>query len=199
MKQLLGELWSILVIIGQFTRMTSFGLQIQVPFCLWEVISIAIELSYHFTVADSHTYHDLLSHNTQKGEDIMDKYMALMQQRQVRIRMSWHRPLTRYPKLRVAHAPGISGTFSPPPRVSDSDMHHGTCVTHVPWCKPGSLTSDFLWSRWQGKRSRRMRNPQFYASDKRPMETLSALLVLARELRKSYCRALTFLWCFLCR
>ena len=23
--------------------------------------------------------------------------------------------------------------FSPPPRVSDPDMHHGTCVTHVPW------------------------------------------------------------------
>ena len=40
--------------------------------------------------------------------------------------------LTRYVKLRVAHAPGMSGTFSPPPRVSDPDMHHGTCVTNVP-------------------------------------------------------------------
>ena len=28
-------------------------------------------------------------------------------------------------------------------------LHHGTCVTRVPWCMPGSLTSDFLWSRWQ--------------------------------------------------
>ena len=64
------------------------------------------------------------------------------------------------------------GTFSPPPRVSDPDIHHGTCVTHVPWCMPGSLTSGFLWSRWRGKRSRhsrRMRNPQFYVSGKRPM------------------------------
>ena len=26
------------------------------------------------------------------------------------------------------------------PRVSDPDMHHGTCVTHVPWCMSGSLT-----------------------------------------------------------
>ena len=43
--------------------------------------------------------------------------------------------------LRVAHAPGIPGTFFPPMRVSDPDMHHGTCVTHVPWCMPGSLTS----------------------------------------------------------
>ena len=50
-------------------------------------------------------------------------------------------PLTRYAKLRVAHAPG---TF---PRhrlqrkllVSDTSMHHGTCVTHVPWCMSGSL------------------------------------------------------------
>ena len=25
-------------------------------------------------------------------------------------------------------------------------MHHGTCVTHVPCCMPGSLTSGFFWS-----------------------------------------------------
>ena len=41
--------------------------------------------------------------------------------------------------------------FPPPPLVSDPDMHHDTCVTHVPWCIPGSLTSCFLWSRWRGK------------------------------------------------
>ena len=79
-------------------------------------------------------------------------------------------PLARYVKLRVAHALGISGTFSPPPQVSDPDMHHGMCVTRVPWCIPGSLTSGFLWSRWRWKRSRRyrrMRNPQFYVSGKR--------------------------------
>ena len=57
-------------------------------------------------------------------------------------------------------------------RNSDPDMHHGTCVTHVPWCMPGSLTSGFLWSRCRRKRSRlsrRMHNPQFYVSGKRPM------------------------------
>ena len=62
--------------------------------------------------------------------------------------------------------------FPRPPRVSDPDMHHGTCVTHVPWYMPGSLASGFHWSRWRGKRSRhsrRMRNPQFYVSGKRPM------------------------------
>ena len=72
----------------------------------------------------------------------------------------------------VAHAPGMPGTFSPPPQVSNPDMHHGTCVTHVPWCMSGSLTSGFLWSRWRGKHSRhprRMSSPQFYVSVKRPM------------------------------
>ena len=80
-------------------------------------------------------------------------------------------PLTRYVQLRVAHAPGISGTFSPP--LSDPDMYHGTCVTSVAWCMSGSLPSSCLWSRWRGKLSRysrRMRNPQFYVSGKRPME-----------------------------
>ena len=46
--------------------------------------------------------------------------------------MPGHGPLARYVKLRVVHAPGMSGTFSPPPLASDPDMHQGTCVTHVP-------------------------------------------------------------------
>ena len=50
-------------------------------------------------------------------------------------------PLVRYVKLRVAHAPGMPGTFSLPPRVSDPDMNHGTWVTHAPWCMPRLLTS----------------------------------------------------------
>ena len=54
-------------------------------------------------------------------------------------------PLTRYIKLRDVHAPGMPGTFSRhrlqrKPLVSDPGMHHGTCVTHVPWCMSGSLT-----------------------------------------------------------
>ena len=84
---------------------------------------------------------------------------------------SGNSPLARYVKVRVAHAPGLPGTFSP--RVRDPDIHHGTCVTHVPWCMSGSLTSDFI--RWRGKRSRhsrRMRNPQFYVSGKRLMAVM---------------------------
>ena len=53
-------------------------------------------------------------------------------------------------KFWVPHALGIPGKVFPPPWVSDLDMNHGTCVAHVPWCKPGSLTSGFLWSSWRG-------------------------------------------------
>ena len=52
--------------------------------------------------------------------------------------------------------------------VSDPGKHHGTCVTHVPWCMSGSLTQG-----WRGKRfrhSRRMHNVQFYVSGRRPVE-----------------------------
>ena len=53
--------------------------------------------------------------------------------------------LTRYVKLRVAYAPGMSGTFTShrlqmKPLVSDPNMHPGTCMTHVPRCMSGSLT-----------------------------------------------------------
>ena len=62
---------------------------------------------------------------------------------------------------------GNAGNVFPATAVTDPDMHHGTCVTHVPWCMPRSLTSDFLWSRWRGKRSLhswRVRNPLFCVS-----------------------------------
>ena len=51
-----------------------------------------------------------------------------------------HASLTRYVNLWVSHASGMPGTFSPPPRVCDLDMHHGTWVAHAPWCMPGLLT-----------------------------------------------------------
>ena len=95
-----------------------------------------------------------------------------------------HGPLVRYAKLRVAHALGMPGTFSPPLLVSDTDMHHGTCMTHVPWCMSGSLTSGFFWSRWRGKRfrhSQHMRNTQFCVSGKRLMACYTYLSYL------SYC------------
>ena len=87
------------------------------------------------------------------------------------MQLQQHGPLTRYVKLRVAQAPG---TFPLPlhrtPLSSDPGIHHGMFVTHVPWCMSGSLTRG-----GGGKRilhSRRMRNPQFCASGKRPMASM---------------------------
>ena len=83
----------------------------------------------------------------------------------------YHGPLTIYATLSVAHAPGMPGMISPPPRISDPDVHHCTCMTQVPWCTTETLTNGFIWSRWRGKRSRhsrRMRNTQVYVSGKWP-------------------------------
>ena len=46
-----------------------------------------------------------------------------------------HGPLTRYVKLRVAHAPEMPGKFSPPPTLKET-------VRHVPSCMSRSLTCD---------------------------------------------------------
>ena len=53
-------------------------------------------------------------------------------------------PLTRHVKLRVAHAPGMQGTFfrrhlQRKPLVSTPGLYKGTYVTHVSWCMSGSL------------------------------------------------------------
>ena len=75
-------------------------------------------------------------------------------------------------KIAGAHAPGMPGTFSLLARVSDPEMHHGTCVTHVPWCMPGSLITvsfEVGGGEKRSRYSRRMRSPQFYVSGKRPM------------------------------
>ena len=58
-----------------------------------------------------------------------------------------HGPLTRFVKLRVARAPGIPGTFSPPPTSKETTSYWSRyvprrCVTHVPWFMSGSLTRD---------------------------------------------------------
>ena len=84
-------------------------------------------------------------------------------------------------------------------------MHHGTCVTHVPWCMLWSLTNGFLLSRWRGIRSRhsrRMDNSQFYVSGKRSIH--STLLVLMRGTHQwpmdfphkgQWFGVCSFLWC----
>ena len=85
-------------------------------------------------------------------------------------------------KFAGAHAPGMPGTFSPSPQVSDPDMHHGTCVTHVPWCMPGSLTSGFLWNRRRGKTF-----PAF------PAHAQPAILRIWQEAHEKYSYLVVFL------
>ena len=101
-----------------------------------------------------------------------------------------HGPFTSYGKLLDAHAPGRPGTFSLPPRVNDPDTL-GTCMTHGPWFKPGSLTSGFLWSRWWEKRprhSRCMHNQQLSVSDKRPMGSEKTWLINQFSLSVVFCK-----------
>ena len=64
--------------------------------------------------------------------------------------MCHHGPLTKYVKLRIAHAPGMPRTFSRPwfqrkPLISDPGMHPGTCVIKWYVCiLLNSLISDYI-------------------------------------------------------
>ena len=132
---------------------------------LWNVHTICCH--YHFltlTIQDMHSI----------------KHIWLILQWPV---LPWASYQTR--TIGIAHAPGIPGTFSPPrlhrkPLVSDPGMHHGTCVSHVPWCMSGLLTryggkKTFpafpthaqhaivcIWQEGHGGRNRGSRNCSFY-------------------------------------
>ena len=83
-----------------------------------------------------------------------------------------HGPLARYVKLCVAHAPGMPGTFSPPPtskepsswrsRHASWHVRHARAVMHV------GIANLRSW-RKHSQYSRRFRNPQCYAAGKRPI------------------------------
>ena len=53
--------------------------------------------------------------------------MDLLPDTQLRMRREYRE---RFPRHRLQRKP----------LVNDPGMHHGTCVTHVPWCTSGSLT-----------------------------------------------------------
>ena len=94
--------------------------------------------------------------------------------------------LARHVTFRFGHASPMPGTFSLPPRVSDPDMHQGTCVKHMPCCMPGSLTNGFFLSRWRGKHSRhsqRMHNLQFYVSGPRFTNVFSIAIQIRCKFR----------------
>ena len=87
-----------------------------------------------------------------------------------------------YCQIRNITGCACAARFSPPSRFSDPDMHQGTCVTHVPWCMPGSLKSGFLWNRWRGKCSRHMHNPLFNVSGKRAIERKTGIYCFHKTL-----------------
>ena len=81
-----------------------------------------------------------------------------------KIKYLYYGPLEGYVKLWVTHAPEMPGRFFPPPRVSDPDMHHGTCVI-ANWQFPLTSVAGKKGS-WY---TLRMRNPQFCIPGKTPI------------------------------
>ena len=124
---------------------------------------------YHISTAKSNKEIFFLQ---RYDEPLVDTFASFLEEKQAIVYNNKPWASWQIRKIADAHAPGMPGTFSPPPWVSNPDMHHGTCVTHVSRCITGSLSSSFLWIRRRGehaRRSRRKRNPQFYVSAKRPM------------------------------
>ena len=93
---------------------------------------MAIILQKSVTYLLEHLRGTYYSHKSPNNVIINSRYKTIV------ISVS-HEPLAKYIKLQVAHAPGMPGTLSAPPRISGPDMHHGTCKTHVPWCMPVSF------------------------------------------------------------
>ena len=73
-------------------------------------------------------------------------------------------PLTRYKKLQVAHAPGMPGTFSPPPISKETTSQRSRHASrHVRQAR-AVMHVGIAYLRWRGKRSRhsrRMRTRNF--------------------------------------
>ena len=91
------------------------------------------------------------------------------------------------PTTNVFPLPGNAGFVSP--ATVGTVGHASTCVTHVPWCMPWSLTSGFLWSLWRGKRSRnsqRMHNPQFYVCVRGPWRHYGLRLIISTRSQQEF-------------
>ena len=98
-----------------------------------------------------------------------------MSRREQKFQIHW--PLTRYAKLWVVHAPGMPGTFSQCHRLqrtaSQRSRHASRHVRHARAVMHVGIAN----SRWRGKcsrHSRRMRNPQFCVSGKKPMDNATS-------------------------
>ena len=88
----------------------------------WLKRCIAISWQTHTYIYDSY-----ICRLNQWG--LMYEQWASYQKRKIASYMRWE-CLGLFPHHRLPRKP----------LVSDTDMHHCTCVTHVPWCMSGSLT-----------------------------------------------------------
>ena len=123
----------------------------------------------------------------------MQKYMRKRdfinpQQTNVRIIIYLQGPLTRYLTLRDVHALGMPGTFSPSLTSKETASYwsrHASRHVYDRYLTMGFLSdsghvgvvmhAEMADPRWRGKSSRRswrMRNPQFYVSDKRSIGSI---------------------------
>ena len=92
----------------------------------------------------------------------------------------WHEhgPVTRYVKLRFAHAPGMPGTFFRPLTSKETACYWSRHASRHVRDARGVMHVGIADPRWREKRSqysRHMRNPQFYVYDKRPMDWSSCV------------------------
>ena len=74
--------------------------------------------------------------------------------------------------MRVAHASGMPGTFSPPPTSKESASHRSQHASRYVRDARTVIHAGIAYPRCRGKRSlhsRRMCNRQFYVSGKGPM------------------------------
>ena len=114
----------------------------------------------------NHTQPHQATHHTQQP------YTTSSSQSTLQARMHIHGPLTRYVKLRVAHAPRMPGTFPPPPTSKETASYRSRHASrHVSHAR-AMMHFEINNPQWRGKHSRhsrRMRNPQSSISGKRPM------------------------------
>ena len=90
-----------------------------------------------------------------------------------------HGPLTRYVKLKAAHAPGMLGTFSSPPTSKETSYRPRHASQHVRYAR-AVMHVGIANLRWLGKcsqHSRRLRNPQVYVSGERSMSGFQSIQV----------------------
>ena len=102
-------------------------------------------------------------------------------------------PLTRYVKMWVAHVPGMSGTFSPPPTSKETASSRSRHASRHVRDARAVIHVGIAYPRWQGKRSRqsrRMRTRNFTYLARRAYRFSSGMTRLwaSRALREEHNR-----------